>query len=192
MERRELETAAARATYLRGLTAVPLGVLFLLTGLGNLGWGPMQSPVVFLACLAVLGAAYAGIMRYYNTHYGRVRLAKRQQLRYTLACFACFGTALVGGSMLDFRLDLAISLFVVSFGIAMLLWSAICVGLRPDHLLVWGALIMVGLVPVWGGPVDNTAAGWLPIGVATIIAGILDHRALVERFGPVEDIHVSV
>ena len=76
MDRRELETAAARGTYLRGLTAVPLGVLFLVTGSGNLGWEPIQEPVVFLACLAVLAAAYAGIMRHYNTHYGRVRLAK--------------------------------------------------------------------------------------------------------------------
>jgi hypothetical protein len=191
MERRELETAAARATYLRGLTAVPLGVLFLLTGLGNLGWRPMQSPVVFLACLAVLAALYAGIMRYYNVHYGRVRLEKRQQRRFTLLCFGCFGTALVGGSTLDYRLDLPVSLFVISFAIAMLVWFGICVGLRRDHLVVWGALIVVGLVPVWGGPADNTSAGWLPIGVATIVAGILDHRALVRSFGSGADIRVG-
>jgi hypothetical protein len=192
MDRRELETAAARGTYLRGLTAVPLGVLFLLTGWGNLGWEPIQEPVVFLACLAVLAAAYAGIMRHYNTHYGRVRLAKRQQLRFTLACFACFGTALVGGSTLDFRINPPISLFVVSFGIAMLVWCSICVGLRSDHLVVWGALIVVGLVPVWGGPIDNSSAGWLPIGIATVIAGLLDHRALVRSFGPAVDVHVGI
>jgi hypothetical protein len=191
MERRDLETAAARATYLRGLTAVPLGLLFLLTGLGNLGWHPMQSPVTYVACLAVLAAAYAGIVRYYNTHYGRVLLARRQQRWLTFACFACFGTALIGGSTLDFRLDPPISVFVISFSIAMLVWFAICVGLRRDHMVVWGALIAVGLLPVWGGPVDNTSAGWLPIGVATVVAGILDHRALVRRFGPVEDIHVG-
>lgn len=192
MERRELETAAARATYLRGLTAVPLGMLFLLTGLGNLGWDPVQGPVVFLACLLVLAGAYAGIVRYYNVNYGRVRIAKRLQLRFSIACFACFGTALVGGSLLDFRLDLSINLFVVSFGVAMLVWFAICTGLSKDHFVVWGALIVVGLIPVWGGPVDNAAAGWLPIGVATIIAGILDHHALGRSFGPVEPVHVDL
>jgi hypothetical protein len=192
MDRHELETAAARATYLRGLTAVPLGVLFVLTGLGNLGWAPLTSPWVYLACIAVLAAAWGVSTRYYDQHYGRVRLARGQQRRLTLVCFACFAAALVGGSTLDFRLDLPVSLFAISFGVAMLVWFAFCVGLRADHLVVWGALVVVGLVPVWGGPVDNTAAGWLPIGVATIVAGILDHRALSRTFGPVSDDHVGV
>jgi hypothetical protein len=192
VNRRELETAAARATYLRGLTAVPLGLLFLLTGLGNLGWEPATRPVVFLACIAVLATAWVGITRFYDDRYGRVRLAKRQQLRFTLASLACFGASLIGGSTLDFRLDLPVSVFVISFGVAMLVWTAICVGLRGDHLLVWGALIVVGLTPLWGGPTDNTSAGWLPIGLATILAGLLDHRALSRTFGPVSDAHVGV
>ena len=72
MDRKELELAASKVTYLRGLLAVPLGVLFLLTGLGNLGWAPLQSTWVFLACLAVLGVGWAALNRYYNNHYGRV------------------------------------------------------------------------------------------------------------------------
>jgi hypothetical protein len=192
MDRHQLETAAVRATYLRGLTSVPLGLLFLLTGLGNLGWAPATKPLVYLACIAVLAVAWAGISRYYDVHYGRIRLQKQRQLRLTLACAVCFGAALIGGSALDFRLDLSVSVFAVAFGVAMLVWSSICVGLRVDHVLVWGALIVVGLVPVWGGPADNTSAAWLPIGVATIIAGLLDHRALSRRFRPVSDDHVVV
>src|SRR3954453_17534966 len=190
MDRRQLETAAARATYLRGLTAVPLGLLFILTGMGNLGWEPATRPLVYLACIALMTAAWLGITRYYDDRYGRVELARRQQVRFTLASFACFGGALIGGSVLDFRLDLAVSIFVVCFGLAMLVWTASTVGLRVDHLVVWGGLIVVGLLPVWGGPADNTSAGWLPIGAATIIAGLLDHRALSRTFGPVTPSHV--
>jgi hypothetical protein len=51
---------------------------------------------------------------------------------------------------------------------------------------------VAGLLPVWGGPMDNTSAGWLPIGVATVIAGILDHRALVRSFGAGADAHAGV
>lgn len=192
MERRELETAAARATYLRGLTAVPLGLLFLLVGLGNLGWAPVQRPAVFLACLAVLAAAAFGINRHYDEHYGRVRLAKRQQRRFTVASLACFGFGLVVGSTLDYRLDLPVSAFAVCFGLAMLCWFATCVGLRMDQVLVWGALVVVGLVPVWGGLADRASAGWFPIAVATVLAGILDHRALARIFGPVPELHVGV
>src|SRR5438309_12096058 len=72
MDRKELELAASKLAYLRGLLAVPLGALFLLTGLGNLGWAPLRSPWVFLNCLAGLALAWAAINRYYNDHYGRV------------------------------------------------------------------------------------------------------------------------
>jgi hypothetical protein len=52
--------------------------------------------------------------------------------------------------MLDFRLDLPVSASAVLFGVGMLAWFAVCVGLRSDHVVVWGALIVIGLVPVWG------------------------------------------
>lgn len=192
MDRRELETAAARSTYLRGLLAVPLGVLFVLAGLGNLGWAPLQSPVVFGACLAALAVVAAVLTRSYNEHYGRVRLAQRQQLRFTVTSFACFGIPLVSGALLDFHLDLPISLTAALFGPAMLLWFTLCVGLRRDHVLVWGALMVVGLLPVWGGVPDRASAAWVPLGVATVVAGLLDHRALARTFRPPTDLHVGV
>lgn len=193
MERRELETTAARATYLRGLLTVPLGAIFILVGVGNLGWAePLARPVVFLGCLAVLAAGWLGLNRYYNEQYGRVRLANDQQLRFALASLVCFGIPMIGGTTLDFRLDLPVSAFVVLFGVGMLAWFSLCVGLRPRHLVVWGALIVVGLLPFWGGFDDRASVGWLPIGVATIVAGILDHRALVRSFGPATDEHVGV
>ena len=192
MDRRALETAAVRATYLRGLTAVPRGVLFLVTGAGNLGWEPLGNPFVFLAILWVLGAGYAAVTRYYDERYGRVRLTRRQQLRFAAASFACFAIGLVGGSLLDFHLDLPVSLFAVTFGVAMLVWFGICVGLRRHHVVVWGALVVAGLLPVWGGFDDRMSVGWFPIGVATIVAGTLDHRALAASFGPTDDDRVRV
>lgn len=191
MERRELEAAAARGTYLRGLLALPLGLLFLMTGIGNLGWTPLRNPLVFLGCLLALAGLAVGISRYYNVHYGQVRLLREQQVRFTVVSFVCFGVPMVAGALLDFRLDLPMSVFDVLFGAGMLVWFAICVGLRGDHIVVWGALIVVGLLPVWGGFDDRASVGWLPIGIATVIGGLLDHRALTRTFGPTTEVHVG-
>ena len=191
MDRKELEAAAARGTYLRGLLAVPAGLLFLIVGLGNLGWAPLGDPLVFITCLLALGACTVGIHHYYNVHYGQVRLLRRQRLRFTLVSTACFGIPLIGGTVVDFRLDLPVSVFAVLFGAGMLVWFAVCVGLRSDHVVVWGTLVVMGLVPVWGGFDDRASVGWLPIGVATVVAGLLDHLALTRRFGPVTEVHVG-
>ena len=189
MERKELEAAAAQVTYLRGLLAIPIGMLFIITGLGNLGWGPLGNPLVFLGFLLVLGAAWLGINRYYNDHYGRVTRSHRQQLRYTIASFILFPAAIVGGPILDASVDLPVSAFAAAFALAMLAWFAICVGLRMRHLIIWGALLVAGLLPVWGALADKISVAWLPIGVATIAAGILDHRALVRAYGPAKDLN---
>ena len=188
MERKELEAAAAQVTYLRGLLAIPIGMLFIITGLGNLGWGPLGNPLVFLGFLLVLAAAWLGINRYYNDHYGRVTRSHRQQLRYTIASFILFPAAIVGGPILDASVDLPVSAFAAAFALAMLAWFAICVGLRMRHLIIWGALLVAGLLPVWEAMADKISVAWLPIGVATIAAGILDHRTLVRAYGPAKDL----
>jgi hypothetical protein len=191
MERRELESTAAKGTYLRGLLSLPLGLLFLMTGVGNLGWPPLGDPLVFLTCLLALAVLTYGINHYYNEHYGRVRLITSQRVRFTVASALCFGIPMILGSILDFRLDLPISLFDVLFGAGMLVWFHLFVGMRLDHLVVWGALIAVGLIPVWGGFDDRASVGWLPIGIATIVAGLLDHRALTRSFGPTSEVPVG-
>jgi len=44
---------------------------------------------------------------------------------------------------------------------------------------------VTALLPVWGTLADSVSVAWLPIGVATITAGIFDHRALVRApMGP--------
>jgi hypothetical protein len=184
MERRELESAAVQVTYLRGLLAVPLGLLFIVTGLGNLRWGPFIHDWVFVASVVVLAGAALAIARYYHDHYGRVTLTTRQQIRYTVASFVLLAGGVIGGSVLDATFDLPISLFAVAFASAMLAWFAVCVGLKPYHVIIWGSLLVAGLVPVWGDWSDRASIAWIPVGAATIVAGIFDHRALVRAFGP--------
>ncbi len=183
MERKQLETAAAHVTHLRGLLAVPLGLLFIVTGLGNLAWGPFVHDWAFVGSVAILAAAALLINRFYQDRYGRVTLTTRQQVRLTVASFILFAAGLVGGTILDSTFDLPVSLFACSFALAMLAWFAICVGLRTHHIVIWGSLLIVGLLPVWGDLPDKVSVAWLPIGVATIAAGLFDHRALVRTFG---------
>jgi hypothetical protein len=187
MERKDLEAAAARVTYLRGLLAIPLGGLFIVNGLGNLGWDPLGHPWIFLGSLVVLGAAWLGSNRYYNDHYGRVTRSRRQQVRYAVASLLLFPAAMVGGSVVDSSFALPVSVSAAAFALAMLAWFAICVELRARHLVVWGSLLVAGLVPVWGTLPDKVSVAWLAIGAATVAAGIVDHRALVRAYGPAKD-----
>ena len=192
MDRRELERAAVRGTSLRGLLAVPAGLLFLATGVANLSEGLGGDPFTFTAIVVLLGSATWAIHRWYVEHFGRVRLSREQQVRYTAASALCFGMPMIAGPTLDFQLDLPVSLFAVLFGLGMLVWFGFTVGLAPYRIAVWGALVVVGLLPVWGGFDDRASVGWLPIGVATIVTGVLDHRALVRGDGSPVDVHVGV
>jgi len=195
MDRKELERAASKVAYLRGLLAVPLGALFLLISLGNLGWAPLQSPWAFLACLAGLALAWAAINRYYNDHYGRVRAGHRPLVRYVVP-WTVFPAALIGGPLLQTWLQPPVSLVAALFAVAMLTWYALCVQLQAHHVVIWGGLLIVALVPVWGSFADEISVALLPIGAATIICGVMDHRALVRSFGSpraldIADTHVG-
>jgi hypothetical protein len=106
-----------------------------------------------------------------------------------IASFILFPAAMIGGPILDASFDLPVSAFAAAFALAMLAWFAICVRLKTHHLIIWGALLVAGLLPVWGEVADKISVAWLPIGVATILAGIFDHRALVRACGPAKDLN---
>lgn len=187
MERRDLESAARKVTYLRGLLGIPIGMLFVITGLGNLGWDPLVNRWIFGSALLALAVAALGINRHYDEIYGRVRLSRAQRVRYGVTSTVLLGGALIGGPILDFVLEPPISLFATSFALASLAWFAICVGLRAHHVVIWGSLLVIGLLPVWGGFSDPVSVAWLPIGLASMAAGICDHLALARSFGPAGD-----
>jgi hypothetical protein len=190
MRRTELEAAAANVTYLRGLFGLPLGALFLVTGLGNLQWGPLRSDGVFVLCLAAIAAGWALLTRFYDEHYGRVTTRSEPYLRTALP-YAFYLGALVGGPLLDAWLDPSVSPLAALFAVAALSWYALRVQLRAYHVVVWGALLVGALIPVWDSFDDSTSVAFLPIGVATIVSGLLDHRALVAGFGAARDLDVE-
>jgi hypothetical protein len=186
MQRRTLETAAANYSYLRGLFFLPLGLILILSALGNWEVGPLRHTWAFPVAAVVVGAVCLPINRYYNEHYGRLRPSTRQQVRAAVAV-AIAVAVIVGGSLLlrsraDWSLDLPVNATAVSFGVIMLIQYAIGVGLRAHHVIIWGAAVITGALPVWTGA-DPSNIGLLLVGVALVIEGVFDHRLFVQTFG---------
>ena len=187
MERRELERTAWAYTHLRGLTAIPGGLLFMLAALGNWQVGPFRHDWVFLACVLAIGGAYALIARAYRERYGHVTPSTEQQLRAAAAIALGFAVVL-GGSLLlrsraGFSLDLPVNAIAVTFAIVMLATYAIGGVLRPHHLAVYGTLLAAGALPVWHGE-DPANIGLVMCGACVVAAGVLDHLAFARTFPP--------
>lgn len=188
MERTKLETATAENSHLRGLFAVPLGALAVLSALGNWEAGPLRHDWVFLAGALLILATCLPIARFYNEHYGRVTPSRRQQIRAAIAVALCV-PFVIGGSLLlssraSWSLDLPVNPTAISFALVMLVTCAMSVGLRAHHRVVFGALLLAGLIPVWERAGEGGNAGLALAGVAAAVAGILDHRLIVQTFGP--------
>ncbi len=188
MERTQLESAVAENSHLRGLFAVPLGGLMLLSALGNWEVGPLRETWVFVLCAALVVLPCLALARYYNEHYGRVTPSTRQQTRAALTVVACL-PIVIGGSLLlssraSWSLDLPVNPTAISFALVMLATYAMSVGLRAHHTIVFGALLLAGLLPVWERAGESGNAGLAVAAVAVALAGILDHRLLVRTFGP--------
>jgi hypothetical protein len=187
MDRRHLLSAATDYPYLRGLLAVPAGLLFIVAALGNWEWGPLRHDWAFAVAVVVIGLAVAAVHRYYNEHYGRVTPSTRQQIKAAGA--VAVGVALmIGGSMVlrsraSWSLDLPVNAIAASFGLLMLVHYAAVVGARLHHVVIWGSLLVTGLVPVWNGA-DPSNIGLVLAGVAVMVNGVFDHRLLVRTFGP--------
>jgi hypothetical protein len=184
VKRQELESAAFEYFNLRGLFGVPIGALFVLAALGNWRWGPLRHAWVFLLCVATIGVASLLIHRFYNENYGRVTLSRRQQVRTTIVTGVFAPLMVVGWFLLRSRvgwsLDLPVNPMAASFALTMLLYYAATIRLRAHHILIYGALLVAGLLPVWRGD-DPSNIGLVLAGVAVATAGLLDHRLLVRN-----------
>ncbi|HWH93954.1 MAG TPA: hypothetical protein VNT03_08830 [Baekduia sp.] len=182
MNRRSLQSAASAYPYLRGLLAVPGGLLFVLAALGNWEWGPLRHAWAFLAMLAAIGLAVALVNNHYNEHYGRVTPSARQRAR-AAAATAVGAVVMFGGSLLlrsraGWSLDLPVNPIPATFGALMLVYYSAVVGLRAHHVVIWGALLVAGALPLWDGA-DPSNIGLVLCGAAAIVNGVFDHRLLV-------------
>ena len=190
MERTKLETAAANYTYLRGLFFIPLGVLPIVSALGNTGWGPLRNTWVFLAVLALIGIACLPINNFYNKHYGTLRASAGQQARAAAAVVLAI-VVVVGGSTLlrsraSWSLDLPVNATAVTLSLVILLSYAAGRVLKAHHLIIWGTVLVVGAIPLWDGA-DPSNIGLAIVGAALMVNGVFDHLLFVRTFGAPAD-----
>ena len=184
MERKTLESAGARYSMLRGLIGLPIGIIVVACALGNLNLGPFRHIWVVWIVIALGASACGLIMLQYRRRYGVVTLARRDQLK--VAAFTVMGAVLVwAGATIDWRAGLPICAVAAAFGLTLLAYYGLTIGLRRHHLLTWGMLALVGLAPLWGDVGRDTKinVGLMLMGVASFVSGLFDHLALKRTFG---------
>ena len=191
MDRKELESKASEFPYLQGLLSVPIGLFFLAVGVGQLVWDPV-GPWLFLGGAVFTAALYVPISRYYANHYGRITPAQSNRIKDAVMTLVGI-VVILGGAIVDEKLDLPISGYAAGFAIVMLIYVHLVIGLKAHHLVIWGGLLAASLLPVWDGLgiEQEVPLSLLPMGAATIAAGVFDHAVLVRTFGPPRDLTVD-
>jgi hypothetical protein len=191
MERARLESAAANYVALRGLLMIPTGILIIVAALSNLEWGPFRHLWTFWATAAVAVTASLLILRHYNGTYGRITPSTRT--RMTAAAWTLVTVAVtVGWMQVTWSLNLPLSGSTILFaGIIVVQYALSRVRLRRHHLIASGALLIAGLIPVWGGLTPDTrfSLGMILGGTAITVVGIFDHVALKRAFTPTMDLN---
>ena len=189
MERRELESAARTYSHMRGLLGVPLGALLILAAVSNWRLGPFEHLWAFVAGAVAAAVLTLAMSRYYDEHFGRVTSTTRDQVRAAAMTVVVAGIVLVGSLALrseaSWSLDVPVNALAAALAAAMLTHYAVAVGLRRHHLVIWGSVLVAGLLPIWGGLdiSDTSNVGLLMGGAAAMLSGVLDHHVLVRRFG---------
>ena len=189
-----MESTALNYPYLRGLWAIPLGLMIIIAGISNLQHAPSGALL-----LGIVGAGLALsllvsllITRYYQDNYGEVTPTKSRQLRNAVALVAWVVVLFVAGSKhLFWSLDSSICVYAVAFALATLTYYAILVGLKPHHIVIWGSILVAGLLPVWGGlGLNRDPVAMLLLGAALMVSGIFDQRLLARAFEPSNNLNL--
>ncbi len=182
MDRRALESAGAHFPYLQGLWTIPMGFTIPLAGVTNLRGGPHGAWLLAVVVGLVGLAAASGLLIwwYYRDRYGNVTPTPSRQVRHVVAVGAWVAVLFVGANRhLLWSPTSSICIFAVAFALATLAYYVILVGLRPHHVLIWGTVLVAGLLPVWGGlGVDRDAWAMVALGVPLIGSGLLDQHLL--------------
>ena len=186
MERRQLEAAAANYPYLQGLWAIPLGFGTIVAGISNLQNRPPEPVVlgIIIGGLAIAGVALVLIGRYYRDHFGTVTPTRDRYIRQALAIVAWIAVLFIGANQaLFWSPDGPQCIYASAFALATLAYYAILVGLRPHHVMIWGAVFVAGLLPIWGGlGADRDPLAMIPLGLLLMLSGVLDQRLLARSF----------
>jgi hypothetical protein len=186
MDRKALESTARDYPYLQGLWVLPLGFLLVLTGISNLQRrpsGPVMLAIVGVG-LVLSAVAMLLIARYYRDTYGAVTPTRGRNVRQAVALLAWVVVLFVGGSgFLFWSPASSVCVYAAAFAAATLVYYAILVGLKAHHVVIWGSILVAGLLPVWGFlGADRDAVAMFPLGVALIASGVLDQRLLARAF----------
>ena len=186
MDRKSLESTARDYPYLQGLWVLPLGFLLVLTGISNLQRRP-SGPVllaIFGVGLALSALAMLLIARYYRDTYGAVTPTRGRNVRQVVALLAWVVVLFVGAGRFVFWSPVSsVCVYAAAFAAATLVYYAILVGLKAHHVVIWGSVLVAGLLPVWGSlGADRDAVAMFPLAVALIASGVLDQRLLARAF----------
>jgi hypothetical protein len=195
VERQALESSAANFPYLQGLWTVLFGFGMMIAGVSNLHqvpamtWGAGIVGGGFLLC-AVAGL---GISRYYRDNFGLVVPTRGRKTRQAIANVTWIAVLFAGASRLLFwSSHSSFCVFATAFALGALAYYAILVGLRAHHVAIWGALVVAGLLPIWGGlGQDRDALAMLPLGMALIASGLFDHRLLVRSLNSAQTLDIE-
>jgi hypothetical protein len=142
-----------------------------------------------------------GVVRYYKRSSGTVTHTAGVRARLMIAFgvgMAVFVTTLhLGRALQDGAPEGSANAQAVAWGLGMLTFHLLGVGLRAHHLVIWGVVIGAGLLPVWAAPPAGDAAALLLMGGGVVVSGALDHRLFVRtlararnRVGA-ENVHAS-
>ena len=127
--------------------------------------------------------------------FGQWRPSRAQSVKAALAIAAGVGLMTLGSLLLRSRtswsLDLPVNPIPATFGLLMVVYYSALVGLKAHHAVIWGALIVTGLLPVWNGD-DPSNVGLVITGVAVAINGIFDHRLLTRLLAPDTRAHADL
>ena len=109
---------------------------------------------------------------------------RERLIRQGIAIVAWFAVLFIGANQyLFWSIDSAMCVYASAFALATLTYYAILVGLRPHHVVIWGAVFVAGLLPIWGWlGADRDALAMILLGLALILSGLLDQRLLARSF----------
>ncbi len=188
MDRRQLESAGANYPFysgIQGLYGIPMGLMYCFIALANTSTKPLNPWAVgggvLLGALAVWAVTF-----YYQHHFGMVTPTRSRKVRTLVAAGAGFGVYIVAYQLARAILgqppQQPVNTTAATFALGMMVFYAINTGLKAHHIVIWGSLLVAGLLPIWGLDVNRDAVAYFPIGAASVASGLLDHRLLVRTF----------